>query len=203
MGVLDLALAGGLALACLSLIAVLWRLRSAERRHRALLDSLPQTAVAAFDHDLRVRFAAGSSADFAGRTPDEIEGKFVLGNVPQAQREALLIHFRAALRGEQRSFEYHSSQSGRDYWVRTVPLVDDKGSVTGGLSVAVDLSDRSRTERDPGSRAAEFAAVTDATRTLARSVDPPPPGLRSARAPVRSPTLRWRRCSSPPPVAWR
>jgi diguanylate cyclase (GGDEF)-like protein/PAS domain S-box-containing protein len=172
MGVLELALAGGLALACLLLIVALLHLRSADRRHRAVLASLPQTAVAAFDHELRVVFAAGSSADFAGRTPEEIEGKFLLGHIPQAQREPLLLHYRAALRGEQRSFEYHSAQSGRDYWVRIVPLADHKGSITGGLSVALDISDRRQMDRDPTSRAAEVEAVTDATRALARSVDP-------------------------------
>ena len=73
MGV-DLALAGGLVTACLLLIAALRRLRSTERRHRSLFDHLPQTAVAVFDHDLRVRYAAGPALDLGGRTPAETEG---------------------------------------------------------------------------------------------------------------------------------
>ena len=104
---------------------------------------------------------AAPNADFGGHTPAEVEGKFLLGHIPQAQREPLLIHFRAALRGEQRSFEYHSSESGRDYWVRIVPLADAKGTVTGGLSVALDISDRSQMERDLGTRAAGVDAVTE------------------------------------------
>ena len=70
---------------------------------------LPQTAVAVFDHELRVRFAAGPALDIGGRAAEEVEGKPLLGHIPQAQREPLLIHYRAALRGEQRSFEYRSA----------------------------------------------------------------------------------------------
>ena len=169
---MELLLAGLLALVSLVLILTMAQLRATDRRHRTLLDHIPQTTITVFDHDLRVRFAGGAAADFGGRTPNEVEGKFLLGHIPQAQREPLLIHFRAALRGEQRSFEYHSNESGRDYWVRIVPLADSKGEVTGGLSVALDISDRSQMERDLGTRAAGVDAVTNATRALARSVDP-------------------------------
>jgi diguanylate cyclase (GGDEF)-like protein len=170
MGVSNLALAGSLVVACLLLIGALLRLRWSQRRYRLLVDNLPQTAVAVFDRNIRVRFAGGTSAEFTG-PPRKIKGKFLLGHIPQAQREPLLIHYRAALRGEQRSFEYHSTASGRDYWVRIVPLVDDDGEVTGGLSLALDVSDRSQGERNPPSPTAAFDAVTDATRALARSVD--------------------------------
>jgi diguanylate cyclase (GGDEF)-like protein/PAS domain S-box-containing protein len=169
---MELVLAGLLAVVSVVLIWTMLQLRATDRRHRTLLDHIPQTTITVFDHDLRVRFAGGAAADFGGRTPGEAEGKFLLGHIPQAQREPLLIHFRAALRGEQRSFEYHSNESGRDYWVRIVPLADAKGTVTGGLSVALDISDRSQMERDLGTRAAGVDAVTNATRALARSVDP-------------------------------
>ena len=107
MGV-QLALAGGLAAACVVLIATLLLWRSERRRHRRLLDSLPQTAIAVFDRELRVRYAAGPALDLGGRAAPEAQGDSVLGNVPQAQREPLLNHYRAALRGEMRSFEYRS-----------------------------------------------------------------------------------------------
>ena len=157
--------------ACLLLIGTLLMLRSSRRRHRRLLDAIPQTAVAVYDRDLRVRYAAGPALDLGGRSAAEIEGKSLLGHVPQAQREPLLIHYRAALRGEQRSFEYRSAATGREYWVRIVPLGDAKGRVRRALSVAYDVTDR-RPDRAEGTRPAELDAVTDATRALARSVDP-------------------------------
>jgi diguanylate cyclase (GGDEF)-like protein len=172
MGVVDLALAGGLLLALLLLVAALLRVRSLRRRYGSLVDNLPQSVVVVFDRDLRVKFAGGSAADFAGRTPEQIEGEFVLGHIPQAQRDPLLIHYRAALRGEQRSFEFRSSSTGRDYWVRVVPLVDKRGRVTGGISLALDVSDRSQDGGVPPTRSGAVDAVTDATRALARSVEP-------------------------------
>lgn len=168
----ELALAGGLAIVSLLLIAALLRLRSERRRHRRLLDSLPQTAIAVFDEDLRVRYAAGPALDLGGRAAPEVEGESVAGHVPQAQREPLLIHYRAALRGETRSFEYRSPTTGREYWVRVVPLGDAKGRVTRALSVALDVSERRRREGVDATRPAELDAVTEATRALARSVDP-------------------------------
>lgn len=175
MGVSELAFFGASALACAALLALLAALlwvRSTKRKHRALLDQLPQTALAVFDHDMRVRLAAGGALlGITNKPRDEIEGCFVLGQVPKVQRESLLIHFRAALRGEQRSFEYRSPLSGRDHWVRVLPLTDAKGAVEGGLVVALDISDRKRGEPEALRRRADVEAVTEATRELARSVD--------------------------------
>ena len=44
--------------------------------------------------------------------------------------------------------------------------------VTGGLSVALDVSDRARASASTRAAAADLDAVTEATRALARSVDP-------------------------------
>ena len=170
MGVVELALACALLVACVLLAAALWRLRAA-RRDRQLLDHLPQTVVAAFDRELRVTLAAGAGLALGERRAEDIVGSFLLGDVPQAEREPLLIHYRAALRGERRSFEYRSAKTGRDYWVRLVPLTDRPGEITGGLSVALDLRGFGSTDPDLGHRADAVTAVTDATRALARSVD--------------------------------
>ena len=172
MGALEAALAAGLAFACLLLLITVLRLRSERRRHRQILDHLPQTAVAVFDDELKVRFAAGPALRSLGSSPKEAEGKFLLGLVPQAQRDALISHYRAALRGESRSFEYRSLQNGRDYWVRVVPLTDDGNQLIGGVSVALDVSDRKQPDSELGNRGLDIDAVTEATRALARSVDP-------------------------------
>lgn len=172
MGGLESVLAAALALACLLLLVTGLRLRSARRGHRQLLEHLPQTAVVVFDHDLRIRFAAGPVLRSFVGSAEEVEGKFLLGRVPQAQRDALISHYRAALRGESRSFEYRELQSGRDYWVRVVPLTKDDGELIGGVSVALDVSDRKQPETELGGRVLDIDAVTEATRALARSVDP-------------------------------
>jgi diguanylate cyclase (GGDEF)-like protein/PAS domain S-box-containing protein len=171
MGVLNLVLAGGLAsMACLAIYAFI-RAHRARRRERLLFEHLPQTGVVVYDRDLRVRFAAGSALRQIGWDPSEIEGKRLPELSSDPQDEALIAHQAAALRGEQRSFEYHSVRSGRDYWVRIVPVTDGNGSVVSGLSVSLDMSDRSQVDRELGSRSVDVEAVTEATRALARSVD--------------------------------
>ena len=171
MGAFEVVLVGVTLAAIALAAAAVWRLRAVSRRHRAVLDHLPQTAVVAFDRKLQITLAGGSPFTSIGRDPGALEGKFLLGHVPQAQREPLLAHYRAALRGEQRSFEYHSSRTGRDYWVRVVPFAGGDGRITGGLSVALDPSGLNRADPDLGHRTATVSAVTDATRALARSVD--------------------------------
>jgi diguanylate cyclase (GGDEF)-like protein len=169
MGLLDVLL-GLLVIACLGCAIALWRLRRTARSQRDLLNGLPQTALTAFDRNLRVTFSGGSTGGLDG---DEArtKGESLLGQLPQAQREPLMTHFRAALRGEQRSFEYRSPKTGRDQWVRVVPVEDAKGEVTGGLAVALDISDRRTGQAGSMGRRSTVAAVTDATRELARSID--------------------------------
>jgi diguanylate cyclase (GGDEF)-like protein len=98
-------------------------------------------------------------------------GESVLGQLPKTQREPLMTHFRAALRGEQRSFEYLAPRTGRAHWVRVVPISNKNGEVTGGLAIAQDISDRRVGQPGSLGRRTTVAAVTDATRELARSVD--------------------------------
>jgi diguanylate cyclase (GGDEF)-like protein/PAS domain S-box-containing protein len=173
MGVLDLALVGGLVIACLLLLLALWRQRAVERNYRRVFAALPHTAVMVVDHDLRVKMAAGPALAQLGLSEErKIEGRPLRELIPQAQVDALVGHYAAALRGEKRSFEYHSLRSGRDYWIRIVPLPRADGTVAGGLSIALDITDRTRTAPEISGRAADVDAVTEATRALARSVDP-------------------------------
>jgi diguanylate cyclase (GGDEF)-like protein len=169
MGLMD-ALLVLLAVACIGSAMALLRLRRINRRQREVLNRIPQTALTAFDRDLRVTFSGGASGALLG-ADGQSEGKSLLASLPQAQREPLLTHFRAALRGEQRSFEYRSPKTGRDHWVRVVPLEDSNGEVSGGLAVALDISDRRTGQPTSMGRRTAVAAVTDATRELARSID--------------------------------
>jgi diguanylate cyclase (GGDEF)-like protein len=169
---LDLVLAGGLVVVTTLLLWTLVRLRRADRSHRRLLDALPQSALIVVDHDLRVRLAAGPALGQLGLAEGgAIEGRTLGELLPQAQAEALVGHYRAALRGETRSFEYHALRSGRQYWLRVAPLPAADGSVSGGLSVALDITDRRSSDPAIASRAADVDAATEATRALARSVD--------------------------------
>src|SRR6476620_7571791 len=99
---------GLLAISLVGCSYALWRLRRTARLQRDILDRLPQTALTAFDRDLRVTLSGGAATGISGEHQNESAGNSVLGQLPQAQREPLMAHFRAALRGEQRSFEYRA-----------------------------------------------------------------------------------------------
>jgi diguanylate cyclase (GGDEF)-like protein/PAS domain S-box-containing protein len=171
MGVADLVLAGGLVMACLLAAYGLVRARRATSRSRTLFEHLPETGVIVCDHDLKVRFAAGDVLRQIGLEPKAIEGKRLPELMSDPQGEQLIAHQLAALRGEQRSFEYQSVRTGRDYWVRVVPVTDRSGEVTAGMSISVDVTDHRGTGRELRGRTVDVEAVTEATRALARSLD--------------------------------
>ena len=169
MGVSDLAFAGGLvALATLALALILGRQRSALRHYRLLFENLPSGAIALFDRKLRFKLLAGRGLRPAGWSAEEVEGRPLSELVP----ESLVPHFRAALRGETRSFEYRSARGGREYWMQLAPLTDRRGTVSAGIAIWLDITDRSWVERELGGDAADVDAVAEATRSLARAHDP-------------------------------
>ncbi len=172
VGAFILALAGGLLIVCLLLLGALMRLRRRIRRHRALIDQLPQTAVISFNRELIVTFAAGPALGGGGWGADELEGKSILEMFAPAQANTLRPKFDAALRGEKRSFEYRAPFSGREYSMRVVPFADAAGNVETGLFMARDVTETTQVEGEFASRAADVGAVSQATRALARSLDP-------------------------------
>ena len=187
---------------CLLLIAAMLRLRAVDApAPGADLDHLPQTRA----HRLRPRPAGPLRGrrrrpTSPGARPTRSRASSCSAHVPQAQREPLLIHFRAALRGEQRSFEYRSPRTGpRLLGPGRARSPTTKGAVTGGLSVALDISDRSSASASPGRSA-------PAERRRGHRRDPRArPQRRPGRGPDRglrgrprgSPGRRSRRCSSP------
>jgi diguanylate cyclase (GGDEF)-like protein/PAS domain S-box-containing protein len=169
MGVIDAVFAGALiALAILALALIVGRQRTTLGRYRLLWENLPASAVGLVDRKLRVKLLAGQGLRPAGWTAEEVEGKALDELVP----DSLMPHFRAALRGETRSFEYRSARSGREYWVQFAPVTTRRGSVSGGIAIWLDITDRSWVEHALGGDAAEVDAVAEATRALARSTDP-------------------------------
>jgi diguanylate cyclase (GGDEF)-like protein/PAS domain S-box-containing protein len=127
-------------------------LRRSEQRYRTLANSLPQTSVVTYDRDLRFTLAAGPALKEAGVESREVEGRGLADVVDGSELAMLEPLYRAPLRGESRSIEY-TDDSGRSFWLRTLPLRDAGGAVTGGLAVSLDVTDRVRAER--GQREAE------------------------------------------------
>ena len=129
-------------IACIGCAIALWRLRRTARRQRDLLDRLPQTALTAFDRDLRVTFtAAGPLAALPARTA-----------APRASRCSASSHRPSASRCCELPRRSCAVSSVRSSTARPRPVAITgsglspsrigKGEVTGGLAVALDISDR-------------------------------------------------------------
>jgi diguanylate cyclase (GGDEF)-like protein/PAS domain S-box-containing protein len=155
-------------------VGLIWnwrRRRRLSRRFRLLVEQMPQSAVAVFDDELNFRLVAGPILERAGWKPKDVEGRGLRDVVPSAQAEPLAAHCRAALRGESRSFEYRTGD-GREYWVRLAPLVERGSKISGGFALALDVTEHQRAAREMRHAAADVEAVTEATRSLARSNAP-------------------------------
>ena len=164
------AIAVGVIALCVAIGVSLWA-RRRERRYRQLLERMPATAVAIFDRELRFKYVAGPALRQSGWHSADAQGKKLDQVFAATEADALAVHYRAALRGEMRSFEYRSIQSGRDFWVRIVPFTEEEGRVTEGMAVTIDVTDRERSARELGHHSADVEAVAEATRALARSND--------------------------------
>ena len=173
MGSVPLSVPIALAAAA-AVAALIWswrRRRQRARRYRLLAEQIPQSAVAVFDHDLRFRLVAGQLLERAGWSRKQTEGRSLREIVPSAQAEQLEAHCRAALKGESRSFEYRTGD-GKEYWVRLAPLVERGSRISGGLASVLDVTEHQRAAREHRHAPGDVEAVTEATRSLARSNAP-------------------------------
>jgi PAS domain S-box-containing protein len=117
-------------------------LYESEERYRAILRHYPDSAVFLFDQELRFLVAEGEALAAAGNDPSRVVGRRLRECVPPAMADALEPMYRAALRGEERTFPLTLGE--REYDCRALPLRDADGQVIAGLVVARDVSEQRR-----------------------------------------------------------
>ena len=108
----------------------------------SVLDCMPGAAVAVFDSELRYVLVRGPALAREDVSSSTLEGRLAadaLGPVRWALYEPL---YRAALGGEARSLEVESPGGERWYLVEIGPLRAGDGELIGGVSFAVDITDR-------------------------------------------------------------
>ncbi len=134
------------------------QLRRNEQRYRSLFDQHPD-AVQAWGHRGNLVRQNPVSAEMVGLTPDEFARRPWTDFVPDERREEIGENFRAALRGEPRSFETrirrpdgHELPVGATY----IPIVVDD-EVAGVYGIMQDISPRRRAQ----SNLALFRRVVD------------------------------------------
>ncbi|AEH37953.1 PAS domain S-box protein [Halopiger xanaduensis] len=120
-------------------------LEESEQRYRTLAEHFPNGIVTLFDHDLEYTLAAGQGFDKIPVDPDDLEGENfydVWSEETAADLEPALL---AALEGEQESVEL--KYVGREWVLYAVPITDSRGDVFAGVTMAHDITERKKSQR--------------------------------------------------------
>ncbi|AGB32421.1 PAS sensor protein [Natrinema pellirubrum DSM 15624] len=120
------------------------RLEESEQRYRTLAENFPNGVVALFDEDLRYTAAGGSLLGEVGIDQEVVVGQTIHERYADDLLPEVEPHFRAALEGEQRSFEI--GYCGRELRATTLP-VRTGGTVTSGMLVIQDVTERTEYQR--------------------------------------------------------
>ena len=110
---------------------------------KAALDQVPASSVMVFDRDLVYRVARGGALAPRGFDPARVEGhpvQEVLADRWPIYEDAYV----GALEGRSSRFEVTSPDGTRIFEIHTAPLRDDTDAVSGGISVAVDVTEPAR-----------------------------------------------------------
>jgi CheY-like chemotaxis protein len=122
--------------------------RRREHYYRTLAEALPNGAVALFDTDLRYTVVGGTVFEKLDISQAEMEGEALADVHSDRFRRRYLDHYRAALAGETRRFEFE--YDGRRFEAHVAPVRDECGRVVGGLSMTQERRERGSS---PGSGA--------------------------------------------------
>ena len=133
-------------------------LRRTDLLARSLLAALPNSALAVFDADLRVRLVEGPSAERMGLRTDRIAGQPLADLLPPAVWAQLEPEFRAVLDGEPRHRIVQGVQGGH-YAMSVVPVHDGTGAVVAGLGLLYDETERRNTSQELERRLAQQSLV--------------------------------------------
>ncbi len=121
------------------------RREEAERRYRTLAENFPDGAVGVYDDSLEFTLVEGAIWEDVGLDPDALEGEHVTEVVDDASADVESL-YRDALDGTPGSTEVRFGTDVFRVWA--LPIRDDAGDVSGGLSFAIDVTERVERERE-------------------------------------------------------
>jgi PAS domain S-box-containing protein len=127
-----------------------------EARYKGLIAHLPDSTVHLIDHDLRILLSEGDRMRAHGYDPAALDGRLLEEVLPAEAFAELAPHYRAALDGERRSFDWDTSDGTASYWVQIAPLRDEADRVIGAMALSRDITERRQAERALEHRAREL-----------------------------------------------
>ena len=116
------------------------RMHVADRWLLAALDDLPMSSLLIFDRDLRFVVARGSALGRNGYESSAFEGRLCADAFPPQRWAVYRDAYVGALDGRSTELTVRSPDEEATYSVRISPIVDDGGTVLGGVSIAVDIT---------------------------------------------------------------
>lgn len=116
-----------------------------ESLRASALAALPGACVLAIDRDLRLLLCEGQALTIHGYDPDLLRGQLLEDTLPAADFATVEPHYRAALRGEARTFEHRAGKGSTCYLTHIAPLRED-GRIVGAVAVSQDISARKRAD---------------------------------------------------------
>ncbi|WP_226481989.1 PAS domain S-box protein [Natrinema amylolyticum] len=120
------------------------RLEESEQRYRTLAENFPNGVVALFDDELRYTAAGGQLLGEIGIDREVAIGQSIHERYSDELLADIEPHFRAALDGDERTFEV--TYRGRELRATTLP-VRTGGEVSGGMLVIQDITERTEYRR--------------------------------------------------------
>ncbi len=130
-------------------------------RYRTLARSIPGVFVLLFDLDLRYLVAEGQELEAFGYRPEDMEGRLLHDALETGLAHELEPRYRAALAGEEVS--WNRTIGDRDYRLTARPVFSDDDAA--GMVVAVDVTERRQREKT-------WAALHEIATAVARSEAP-------------------------------
>ncbi|NJK75750.1 MAG: PAS domain S-box protein [Microcoleus sp. SU_5_6] len=119
-------------------------LEKSQEMYRTLIKYYPNGSVFVFDRDLRYSLVDGQGLARAGISKEQLEGKSLQETVPPEDLQLFESKYRAALAGEEHTFEYKY----RDliYSITVVPLKNDREEIFAGMVVSQEITEQKQAD---------------------------------------------------------
>ena len=144
-------------------------LRESESRYRTLARNFPNGAVMLFDKDLRYRVADGSGLSRINLSREQLEGHTIF-EIYTAETVAILEpYYRAVLNGRAEVFEVPIDDV--TYEVYAVPIKNENGSITFGMVMTQDVTERKQAVQALKTRAEYLMILNEITQIALEEPD--------------------------------